>query len=302
MSNPKFSKVLVALDRTIMDGFILEYLSKFHDAYGIEEIQFLHSIKKMDTSIGPEEYAGLGEVEEDIKSELEKSVASFDFGKTNVRVVTKQGSPTDSLLRVALEEKIDLIVMGRKRSLEGSGIVSSHIARKSPTAILFVTQYINPSLKKILVPLDFSEHSKLALNVGGAIEERSEAKLSAINIFDVPLGYYKIGKTYNEFAQIMEGNARKDYEDFRKMNGIEKEYDCHFTAKQSASKIDIVFQHAIALRSDLIIIGSQGRTNSSAMLLGSFAEKMVFKDTDIPVLIMKKEGENMGILEALMAL
>ncbi|MEQ8628241.1 universal stress protein [Ekhidna sp.] len=303
MSEVSFRKTLVTLDATLMDGFVLEYVSNFYKSFGIKEIVFLHVIKDIDTRIEMDGYteAENGALDE-IMAKLNRKVSQYDFKDCECTVEVKQGSPSSIILKHAVEASFDLIVMGRKRSLGGSGIVSSHIARKSPTSILFVTQNMNPSLRNILVPVDFSEHSSLAVKAGLRIEALSEAKLSLINIFDVPLGYYKLGKTYEEFAKIMEGHAKNDFDLFLKTNKIDKKYPCHFNVRGSKSKIDIVFEHALDSRSDLIIIGSQGRTNASAVLLGSFAEKMVFRDTDIPVLIIKKEGENMSLLQALLSL
>ena len=46
-------------------------------------------------------------------------------------------------------------------------------------------------------------------------------------------------------------------------------------------------------------MGSKGRTASASILLGSVAEKLVQANNEIPMLILKKKGENMGFFEAL---
>lgn len=303
MAKVSFKKTLVALDLSIMDGFVLEYISNFYTSFGMEEIVFFHNIKDVDSWPQTEEYmAAELQAIEDIRERVSGEVAKHDFSKAKIEIHISQGPTTDVMLSYAVKARIDLLVMGRKRSLDGSGIVSSHIARKSPTSILFVTQNMNPLLRNVLVPIDFSEHAELAFKAGMQLEEKGKANLKLVNIYDVPIGYYKLGKTYEEFAEIMLGHAKNDYKYFLKKNEAKKDYECHFTVRGSQSKIDLVFEHALSSRSDLIIIGSQGRTNASAILLGSFAEKMVLRDSDIPVLIMKKEGENMSLLEAILSL
>ena len=47
-------------------------------------------------------------------------------------------------------------------------------------------------------------------------EKNPNVKIYALSIFDVPTGYYKTGKSYEEFAEIMRKNTREDYEDFLK--------------------------------------------------------------------------------------
>jgi nucleotide-binding universal stress UspA family protein len=48
-----------------------------------------------------------------------------------------------------------------------------------------------------------------------------------------------------------------------------------------------------------VIIGSKGQSESSAVLLGSTAAKVVREYPHAPILILKKKGENKSFLEVL---
>ena len=52
---------------------------------------------------------------------------------------------------------------------------------------------------------------------------------------------------------------------------------------------------------DLLVLGSRGRTNSAAVLLGSVTEKMI-RTTDVPIVAVKKKGANLSFLDALLQL
>ncbi len=303
MESPRFSKALIALDFTIMDGFILEYMSKYYKHFGIEEILFLHVIKNIDNEIEDADLKRASELAmDDLREELQKSIDSYGFDEAKTEINIQENSPTDTILELSSVKEIDLIVMGRKRSLKGSGIVSSHIARKSPASILFITQYMVPSLHQILVPVDYSEHSKLALLAAKSIANENTA-VDVLNVYDVPFGYSKLGKTFEEMSEIMKGHAENDYKKFLAKDSLDgSDFKGVFYVKESDSKMDIVLRYAIQKRCDLIILGSRGRTSSSAILLGSFAEKMIYSDADVPVLIVKKKGENMGLLQTLFKL
>jgi hypothetical protein len=61
----------------------------------------------------------------------------------------------------------------------------------------------------------------------------------------------------------------------------------------------LLLEEAIKMGADMILLGSRGRTQSAAILLGSVAEKLVMVNNVLPMLIFKKKGETVGFFEAL---
>ncbi|MEM6814032.1 MAG: universal stress protein [Bacteroidota bacterium] len=195
-----------------------------------------------------------------------------------------------------------MIVPGRKKVLNGLGLISGHIVRKSQTSILFVTEKFNSAIKNILVPLDFSKHSVIALDLALKFQEHTNANIHFSHIYSVPIGFYKTGKSYEEFAEIMKGHAVNDLELFLKQNDVPNDYPCEYILSDDESKAKLLNTYAHESDMDLILIGSRGRTRTSALLIGSIVEKVLLLDSNIPILIVKNRGENMGFFEALMKL
>ena len=63
---------------------------------------------------------------------------------------------------------------------------------------------------------------------------------------------------------------------------------------------DEIMEAAEELGIDLIVLGSKGRSDPAAFLLGSLAEKLVQRNYSTPVLIEKHKGTVMKFLEALL--
>jgi nucleotide-binding universal stress UspA family protein len=154
-------------------------------------------------------------------------------------------------------------------------------------------------LKKMVVPVDFSKHSKLVVEEALALKKENKLDLTLLNIFTVPSGYHKTGKDYDEFAIIMKGHAKIDFQEFVKRNDFPEDLNCQFVLDDDDSPADKIFDFASDQKADMIVMGSKGRTGLASILLGSVAEKVVKYASDIPLMIVKEKGENMGFLKAL---
>ncbi len=190
--------------------------------------------------------------------------------------------------------------MGRKKSLRGSGIVSSKIARRCPCSLLLVTQDFRSDYKKVLVPVDFSAHAAQAMQRAQELSSAPSTELLMLHVFRVPAGYSRIGKSYEEFKQIMESHARKDGRRFLDKYNFPPDTPCVYLATDDGKQAELTYAFAEENGVDLMVIGSRGRTAAAAVLIGSMAEKIVYRDSEIPVLIVKSKGENMKLLNALM--
>lgn len=299
----KIERVLVALDLTEMDEVLIRYISTMAEHFQTEKIYFFHVANTFEL---PEEVRKnypdlLAPTDESFKRTMEMEINEHwasDYSCEKVVEIT-EGNATDKLLKWIDVKVVDLIVMGRKRSLKGSGVLPQKIAKVAHSSVLLVPETVNIGLKKLVVPVDFSKHSKLAVEEALEISAKTGAEIQLLNTYDIPSGYHRTGKSREEFAEIMKQNAKKDLEKFIKRNDFREDLKCEFILDED-SPADTIFTFAKGQNADLIVMGSKGRTEMASMLLGSVTEKVINYDTDIPLLVVKEKDENMGFFKALM--
>ncbi|MBT0812117.1 universal stress protein [Litoribacter ruber] len=297
----QFQKVLVGLDLTEMDQILIEKTGKLVDLLGIEKIYFVHVEKDLalPTEVIKTYPDLLAPVDEAIERSIREKAQKFIPAKVEIDISVKEGDPMATILRWSKIKNIDLLIMGRKIVLEGSGTLSKNLAQKAPCSVLFLTENLKvKEIDNFLVPVDFSEYSHLTLSLMEELAQKFKAKITCLHIYEVPKGYYKTGKSYEEFAQIMLKNAQKEYGEFIRKNKL-PEYDCKYVLKEDKHASKYILEVAKGLETDMILMGSRGRTDSAALLIGSVAERLVHLNYEIPMLIYKTKGENMGFLEAL---
>jgi nucleotide-binding universal stress UspA family protein len=302
----KIERLLVALDLTEMDEILIKYVSHLAEFLKSEKVYFIHISKNLEL---PEDlrknYPDLmapndESIADSIHKVIEKEWKSdYDCEKV---VEIKEGDPSEQILKWVNIKDIDMMVMGRKRTLKGGGIVPQKIAKVAQTSLMLVPEDFEFKLNRIVVSVDFSKHAKLAVEEALAISKGKNISLTLVNVFKVPSGYHKTGKSYDEFATIMKGHAKSDFREFVKRNDFPEDLDCQFVLDDDDSPADKIFGFASDHKTDMIIMGSKGRTGLASILLGSVAEKVVKYDSEIPLMIVKEKGENMGFLKALLKL
>ncbi|WP_420318977.1 universal stress protein [Ekhidna sp.] len=299
-----YEVAMIGLDLTEMDDKVIAYMDILMNVLPLQRVIFVHIAEKLELPAElTDKYPDLlAPMDENIAHGIDSKVAPLFEGKDIAYdVIVQEGPSIETFLRLSKIKNADLIVLGRKKSLKGSGILSNQIVRKSPASILFVTETFNPSMKRVLVPVDFSKHSVLSLHLARKLQEAGVA-IHFAHLYNVPIGFYKTGKSHKEFAEIMKGHAMNDMKQFLWENKVEETYPCEYILADDQPKAHLINNHAHESGMDLILIGSRGRTKSSALLIGSIVEKVLQLDSDIPILVVKSRGENMGFFEALMKL
>lgn len=298
-----FSKALIGLDLTEMDDILIKKTITFIEFLGIEKCYFIHIAK--DLAI-PQEILDnypdlLAPGDESVEAIMEDKLKQFNFPESvEVEVFAEEGKhPLDTFLRWARIKDVDLIVMGRKEELEGSGSLAKGVAKKAPCSILMLQEKRPVGMpKKIMIPTDFSSHNHMIFEFGERISKEVGAELVPVNIYDVPHGYSKTGKSFEEFSEIMKENAEKDYQKFLGKKG-KKHVGCEFILREKRDDGEILLDHALNIGADMILLGSRGKSKSAAIMLGSTAEDLIAKNNLIPMLIFKKKGETIGFFDAL---
>ncbi len=301
----KFSKILVGLDRTEIDHDLIKAASDICELSGAQEVFFINIIKDfhMPDSL-LKEFPGLLDKAVKERQELLEADVKNNFKysevKITVNVIVEHGQVTKSLLKIAGAEKVDLIVLGRKNEKKGGGILLNRIARRAGCSLLIVPKGAEFKTDTILVPTDFSDYSKQAMDkaISFARKSKSHVKIVVQNVYIVPTGYHYTGKSFEEFGVIMKENAKKDYHVFINQFDIEgfDVVDVYSLDKDDDIITDI-FRSAKTRKANLIIIGAKGRTATTALFIGSKAEKLIQLESHTPLLVIRPKGKRAGLLE-----
>jgi nucleotide-binding universal stress UspA family protein len=133
-------------------------------------------------------------------------------------------------------------------------------------------------VKRILVPIDFSERSEAALQYGVELARRFSARLYLLHVPEHPgkaaaecLGLFETiqSAAHDRLSRLLSAEERRE---------LRPEY-----AMRLGTPWQEIVRYATDYEIDLIVMGTHGRDGEALALLGSVAEKVVRK-ASCPVL------------------
>jgi nucleotide-binding universal stress UspA family protein len=210
----------------------------------------------------------------------------------------------DSLLPAVLHElssgDYDLVIVPLTDP-ENRNIVV-RLSRKSPAGILAVPKKSKTPPSSILVGLDYSNLSILALEWAEAFASLSEGdstRLEAVNTFKVP---YSSRSTCGMDPRLLKDHLEKIAK--RQLGEFLED-----TAKQPSRWIpnlaesnmpgSFLATRANKSHTGLLVIGSHGKSTFKIALLGSHAAD-ILRSSERPVLVVKKKNQTLGFLRNLL--
>jgi len=302
------NKIVVCIDLSKMDPELIRLAAFLAEDLKVEKVSFLNVVKSLQL---PDELKKvfpnlINNAIRERKVELEENVKRhFDTSyEVDLEYVVESGTASKKIIEFAEKNNIDLIIVGRKSHIESSGTVNHRIARRAHCSLLIVPEDSvgDRTLRKLLVPVDFSQYSLFALNQAVEIAENYGKPVDIISlyVYTVPSGYHYSGKSYEEFAEIMRKNAEKDYERFiKKLDSKNQRISPLFVLDKDDKPADKIIKTAKDEGADGIIMGSIGKSATYNLLIGSNAEKLIQINREVPLLIIRPKGKEAGLRAAI---
>lgn len=299
----RYKNILVGIKFEENDNPVIKYAIKASNMAKSKNLYFLHV--EPDVEIAPEigtKFPELLIVNKSLQTKaMQEMVEKNNERSTKTKLHYKfiSGKKLFTFLHFVRDNDIDIVIIGRKQRGKSAAILTERITRKAPCSVMIIPSNATPDIKRVMIASDFSENSLNALDV--AIAFAKAAGLNEVifaHLYKVPIGYYKTGKSYNQFAEIMKQNAQENFEQFINkidLRGITVTPIIKVYKNKPVDVINNLIKHE---KIDLITLGSRGRSSSAAILMGSLTEQLL-KSSDIPLIAVKKKGANMQFVEAL---
>ncbi|QDU66040.1 universal stress protein [Engelhardtia mirabilis] len=240
-----------------------------------------------------EELAKLnGEAFAKARAEVEERVAkaraaNSDVKLTTCEVETVPGHVAEALLKRAEATGADLLVIGphAERKLFEFGSTTRAVLGHSPIPVWNQTAPVEP-IERVLVPIDFSDHSRAAVHHAIGYSVAFGAPLTLLHCYVPPsFAYDPDGSGLAGANYVVEADRDQERGELERWIAELEE-----TPAVSLQSIFAEGDPRIAVSEerragDLVVMGTQGRSGFSRFLLGSVAHATV-RDTEGAVVVV----------------
>jgi len=264
------------------------------------KLYVLHTIEKF-----PHDYVHLlsstahsnmkQKLEEEAMNKIKAMLPEELLGSEDIVPIVRFGKPFLEIIKVAKEKDVDLMAIGTHgragvdRVILGS--VAERVVRKAGCTVMVIRNRKYVGFKRIIVPIDFSDCSRKALEYATATARAHNSKLTILHVYEGSFvePYVKAANSEEEADEIMKEIERVNetkYDEFLKtvdLSGVEYEK----LLKKGIPETDIV-EIAMEQQANLIVMGTHGRSGIKHILIGSTAEEVV-RAVHCDIIIVKPE-------------
>jgi universal stress protein E len=232
---------------------------------------------------------------EEAEQVLAAQISPWRESGVNVVFAVIKGHDYEAIIAQAQKEEAKFIVMGTHRKMlmreHWLGTTVDQVVRYGDRPVLVVRQLPLRAYEKIVVAVDFSQPSRLALEF--ALLLFPGAIFTVLHSFHVPFKAFQPSRqTTQQFFDLHEKEMIQFIQsvvgDFRVRFG---EISCEIkTVIEEGFPTDVVHQQVHSQKPDLVVIGTHGRSGFRQAVLGSIAEELI-STLSVDVLAVKAPCE-----------
>ncbi len=229
-------------------------------------------------------------------AKMQEVAATVEERNIALRSVHLRGTkPAPVILDYASDQRVDMIVMGShgRRGFQRmvAGSVAMEVVRKAEMPVMTVGAKVKSFdggyFDRVLVPVDFSEHARTALNLAQRFARSFDSELTALHVIEQP----NVPSFYATSLELYYGS----------IGDIKKEAQRELIQLSEASSavpdamnyevrighvVDEVMKTAHQIDAGLIVLSTHGATGMPRFFLGSVSERII-RSAEVPVLRLR---------------
>lgn len=289
METNKSLHILIGLDLSEMDQYIIQYAKILDHILNVEQITFIHNLKLGELPKELIQKDQLELIQQRIVKRIETQIAATAVNYTYEIIVKLENYSELAFTAVAKKKNYDLLVLGNKQKLSGNGALANKLVRILPFATLLVPETFNIPIETVIDAIDFSRYTNSIMLWADRFKNNSKGqriKHSAVHISKSYWSYLPM-MTEKELDKISLEDVKEKEEKWNKQ--YPHYTDIEIIPAKNQNIPAALINYAKNKKADLLILGVKGSTGIKDIILGSVANHLLHRPTDTCLLFVKSK-------------
>ncbi|WP_353101193.1 universal stress protein [Myroides odoratus] len=287
METNKALNILVGLDLSEMDQYLIQYAKILDHILNVEQITFIHNLKLGELPKELIQKDQLALIQKRITKRVEEQISATEITYKYEIIITVENYSEIAFASISKQKNYDLLVLGNKQQLTGNGALANKLVRLLPSATLLVPETFHIPIETVIDAIDFSRYTNAIMLWADRFKNNSKGqriKHSAVHISKSYWSYLpmmtdkELDKISREDIKEKEGKWNKQYAQYT---------DIDIVPAKNQNVAAALIQYAKTKKADLMILGVKGSAGIKDIILGSVANHVLHRPTDTCLLFVK---------------
>ncbi|SIT93535.1 universal stress protein [Pontibacter indicus] len=281
--------MMVCLDLSELDDKLIAFSRSVCERLQVRKVYFVHNIKLYE--LADEFREMLGDL--DLSQEVEGNIADLvaeQFGNiTDHEILVSQEPNTEVILaNLVRRYNIKLTLLGKTMSDKRTGAQGTKLLRILPCSVLVCPETASFNLRKVLVPIDFSDTSLHALRLSKALTDQLGLELEILHVYRLPTQFFPLiseEEAIRKAVEVVKGKFADLQRRHPEIAGVP------YTLVRAANKTiaERIALHQEKGHHDLLVLGLRSMNALPALSLGSVAADVYNSDVGVPLWLVYPE-------------
>jgi nucleotide-binding universal stress UspA family protein len=293
-----FERILLPLDGSELSEMTLPYGEELANKLGSEVILYhVHGHEHSNQEHMHQMYLEM------VAEIIRRNIRKRQPNGADVKITTKveAGEPTENICNLVDKNKVDLIIM---TAVNASGLkvgkmlgsVTDHVCQTVPIPVMLIrTQSLGqidqtrPLINRMMIPLDGSELSKLALPIGEVLAAKLNVGVTLFQMANIIHLYSDVSGTsaYIDYTKVNEYEKNRAISEMIELEKDLKEDGLNVTniVTSGTDAANEIIELCKKIGIDLVVMSTHGRSGLGRWVFGNVAEK-VLRHGETPLLLV----------------
>ncbi|NSL86863.1 universal stress protein [Chitinophaga sp. Mgbs1] len=282
-------KVLAGFDLSDMDPALVRYLEVLEQWLPVQQFIFLHNIKINELPEEMRSASMLTTIAQRIRKKITETIRAIYTPRASFDVrVTFEPFSEIAFTQACQQQKTDLVLLGNKQQLEGSGGLSQKLIRMLPAAVLLVPETFRGFPHRIAMAIDFSRYTPAIVQwqqfIARSKPGSEDITFTPVYVSKMSYHFFPILSDHELEASLKKDEAEKSKK-WRTLYAAQSPlHIIHAHEKNIASTLLSYARHN---NIHIILMGVKGASSLTNLFMGSVANEMVQRETDVCLLLVK---------------